>query len=365
MRFEKSNRTPYLGRRDQFRLAMMVVLIGFVLLSIEMASRESTWYWLTGNPGTDTSPTDSTPQRSSAGPKIDFNPRVDDEPLPLGVIRVEKAPRHSEDGEPVELGTDFSLAPEQIARIRDNAVGIRSAERDVYHDTLARVREIPLKKQQEAARDDVAFAVLMTESQEFIGRLITVKGEIRRLIAIPPGRNDHGIEDLWEAVMFNADSGSENPYLIRFTKLPEGIPTGMQLQSGTLVEVTGYYFKRFGYPTHDHRLHVAPMVLARTLKWFKPRSAQKPNDLGLIPYVLAFAAIIGTTIGVMLYQFRSSDRKFEREHLRRLTEAPREAIAAIDHLPVIDVGDALRQMSQFDRATPTESQAAKPDPESS
>ncbi len=365
MRFEKANRTPYLGRRDQFRLATMVILIGFVVVSIEIASRESTWYWLTGNPGADATATGSTPQHSSVKPEIDFTPRMEGEPLPPGVIRVAKAPGNVDDGERVELRNDLRLAPEQIAKIRDNAVGIRAAERDVYHDILARVGEIPLKKQREAARDDVAFAVLMTESQEFIGKLITVKGEIRRLIPIPPGRNDHGIDDLWEAVMFNADSGSENPYLVRVTSLPEGIPTGMQLKSGTFVEVTGYYFKRFGYPTHDHRLHVAPMVLAGTLKWFKPRSAQKQDDLGLIPYVLGFAAIIGTTIGVLLYQFRSSDRKFEREHLKRLTEAPQEAIAAIDQLPVIDVGDALRQLSQFDSASTGEPKPGNSESESS
>jgi hypothetical protein len=364
MRFEKSNRTPYLGRRDQFRLAMMVVLIAFVVVSIEIASRDSTWYWLTGNPETGTAASGSTPQHSSAKPKIDFNPRMDDEPLPPGVIRVEKEPRRTDKSQRVELGNDLRLAPEQIAKIRDNAVGIRAAEREVYHDILARVRDTPLKVQQQAASHDVSFPVLMTESREFIGKLITVKGEIRGLRRILPGANDHGIEHLWEAWMFNNDSGM-NPYIIRCTSIPQGIPTGMQLKSGTVVEVTGYYFKRFGYPTQDDRLHVAPMILARTLKWFKPRSVQQPNDLGLIPYVLGFAAIIGTTIGVLLYRFRSSDRKFERELLRRLTEAPREAIAAIDQLPIIDVGDALRQMSEFDAATSTESQPANPDSESS
>lgn len=357
MRFEKSTRTPYLGKRDQIRLAMMVVLIGFVVAAIDFASRESTWYWLTGNPGTGGTPTAAPRKSETSRPKISFTPQTERAPLPPGAIRIETVD-HVGEGEAFLQDRRLALTAKQVAKIRDNAVGISTAERDVYHELLARTRDIPLTEQQQAARDDVAFAVLMTESQEFLGKLITVKGEIRRLIPIPPGRNDHGIEDLWEAVMFNADSGSENPYLIRFTSLPEGIPTGMELKSGTIVEVTGFFFKRYGYPTQDDRLHVAPLVIAKTLKWFKP--SQKPNDLGPIPYVLGFAGIVGSTICFLLVKFRSGDRKFEREHLRRLTEAPRDAIAAIDHLPTIDVGYTLRQMSQADILSAGD--AAKTDP---
>lgn len=346
MRFEQSKRTPYLGKRDQFRLAMMVILIGFIVFAINFAARESSWYWLTGNPdpaaATDVG-TDSKPPPTSDS-DIDFTPRVDGDTLPDGVVQIAQP-----DGQHglTELPADNPLfvAPDEIASIQDNTLGIRWAERDVYHGLLARARDNSSDDQREAAKDDIAFAVLMNESQEYIGRLITVKGEIRGLQTTPPGSNDHGIETLWEAWLFNADSGL-NPYVVRCTSIPDGIPTGMQLKPGTVVEVTGYFFKRYGYLTQDDRLHVAPMILARSMKWFKPRDiVRDPNEIGLAHLVIGFAAIIATIIVALLFQFRNSDRNFEREHLSRLTEASPEAIAAIEAMPVIDIGESLRQMS--------------------
>lgn len=349
MRFQNSRRTPYLNRRDQLRLMAMVGLIGFVVIAIEFAGRPSTWFWLTGVPGAEAD-RESVPESAS---EVDFQPKVDGDRLPADVVRVandfvpEDADRFRGGGKPQDdhVAVDVTVAPELIAQIQNNRVGLRDAERGAYYYMLARTRDLPLKTLQQASRRDLSFTLLMNESDRFIGQLITLKGEVRRLQRVPSGTNDYGVEAVWEAWIFNRDSGL-NPYCVRTTSIPDGIPTGTDFKSGTIVEVTGYFFRRYGYPAQEDRLHVAPMVLAAQPRWLKPLSARKRDDPGLVPIVLAFAVVMGTAIAATLWRFRVSDRKFEKRHLRMLTDAPESSIAAIEGLPTIDVEESLRMFAE-------------------
>ncbi|MDA1163851.1 MAG: hypothetical protein O3B13_12170 [Planctomycetota bacterium] len=357
MRFQQTNRTPYLNRQDQMRLMVLVGMIALIVFSIEFAARPSTWYWLTGRPPGDAPATVSTPRKSNA--KIDFRPDMTEQTLGPDVIRVVggKTPADADRYKPgrttdksegnssrPNAAHELKLAPELIQQIKDNAVGIRESERELYYYLLAKCRDVPSKDLEKAARSGIAFAVLMTESKKLLGELVTVKGDLHRLTAIPTGRNEFGIETIWEGWLFNADAG-DNPYCIRMTSIPDGIPTGQDLGSDIVVSVTGYFLKRYGYPAQQDRLHVAPLILAQTVRWHRRRASTMPTDLGIVPYVLSFAGILGVTISVLLYRFRSSDRDFEKKHLRRLTAAPEGAIEAISELPTIELEESLRQLS--------------------
>jgi hypothetical protein len=224
-------------------------------------------------------------------------------------------------------------------------VGIRDSERALYYELLARTRDTPLSTLESAGRKDLAFTVMMTESEKHLCELVTIKGELRGLRKLPASPNESGVEDVWEAWIFNRDSG-KSPFVMRCTSIPEGIQTGMELPSGIIVSVSGYFFKRYGYPAQEFRLHTAPLILARTLRWYRPESATKSNDRGIIPYVLSFAGLLIGAISFTLWRFRISDREFEQQHLKRLTAASPEAIAALETLPVIDVGTSLQHLAE-------------------
>jgi hypothetical protein len=361
MRFQQTNRTPYLNRGDQKRLLVLVGMIAMIVFSIEFAARPSSWYWLTGRPA-DVEPAkrkQKTPRPSTE--KIDFRPEMKETSLGPQVIRVvgahtpADADRYKPRGDAAQAGGvsepqadseehELKLAPELTDLIRDNAVGIRESERELYYYLLAKTRDVPPKALTEASRSSIAFAVLMNESKDLLGEIVTIKGELRRLAAIPAGKNEFGIETLWEGWLFNADSGL-NPYCIRMTSIPEGIPTGQELGSGVVVKVTGYFLKRYGYPAQQDRLHVAPLILAKNVRWYKKRQSSVPDDMGIVPYVLGFAGFLAVTISILLFRFRSSDREFEKKHLRRLTAAPEGAIAAINDLPTFELEESLRQLS--------------------
>jgi len=325
-----------------------------IVFSIEFAARPSSWYWLTGRPAGKTSDAATQEAQTPSTEKIDFRPDMKASTLGPQVIRVvggktpADADRYKPDAAsnapPDTAEHELKLAPELIEQIKDNAVGIRESERELYYYLLAKTRDVPASTLENAARPSIAFAVLMNESKDLLGEIVTVKGELRRLTPIPVGKNEFGIESIWEGWLFNADSGL-NPYCIRMTSLPDGIPTGQDLGSGVVVNVTGYFLKRYGYPAQGERLHVAPLVLARSVRWLRKRPSSIPDDLGIVPYVLGFAGVLGVTISIMLFRFRSSDREFEKKHLRRLTTAPEGAIAAISDLPTFELEESLRQLS--------------------
>ena len=361
MRFQQTNRTPYLNRGDQKRLLVLAGMITIIVFSIEFAARPSSWYWLTGRPA-DVEPAKRKQKtQNKSDEKINFRPRMKENSPGPQVIRIVGAhtPADADRYKPGSSAAqadgsaespddaekhELKLADELTALIKDNAVGIRESERELYYYLLAKTRDVPPEVLTEASRPSIAFAVLMNESKVLLGEIVTVKGELRRLAAIPAGKNEFGIETLWEGWLFNADSGL-NPYCIRMTSIPEGIPTGQELGSGVVVKVTGYFLKRYGYPAQQDRLHVAPLVLAKSVRWYEKRQSSVPDDMGIVPYVLGFAGFLGVTISILLFRFRSSDREFEKKHLRRLTAAPEGAIAAINDLPTFELEDSLRQLS--------------------
>ena len=352
---------PYLNRGDQKRLLVLVGMVAMIVFSIEFAARPSSWYWLTGRPA-DVKPANSKQEKQkSSNEKINFRPEMKETSPGPQVIRIvgahtpadadrykpDSSAAHADGSADSQGNTEnheLKLADELTALIKDNVVGIRESERELYYYLLAKTRDVPPEVLTEVSRPSIAFAVLMNESKDLLGEIVTVKGELRRLAAIPAGKNEFGIETVWEGWLFNADSGL-NPYCIRMTSIPEGIPTGQELGSGVVVKVTGYFLKRYGYPAQQDRLHVAPLILAKNVHWYQKRQSSVPDDMGIVPYVLGFAGFLGVTIAILLFRFRSSDREFEKRHLRRLTAAPEGAIAAIKDLPTFELEDSLRQLS--------------------
>jgi hypothetical protein len=327
----------------------MVGLIGMVVVAMDYAGRPSSYEWLFGKSG-DTDPIKSADRKNDE--QIDFRPNVDSSPtgVQLTQTRTPKdANRYKDAQEQPATDHELDIASDLVSQIKDNSVGIRASERDLMNYLLAKTRDVPLSALKSEARDDIAFGVLMNDSEDFLCTLMSVRGEIRRLNAISAFKNEYGIEKVYEAWLFNRDSG-KRPYRILCTSIPDGIQTGMELKSGTVVTVTGYYFKRYGYPAVGNRLHVAPLIISQTLEWHRTESATRPNDMDIIPYVLGFAGFVGIAAGITLLRFRKGDKEFERKHLKRLTGASEDAILAIDNIPTLEIDEALRQMGDAERA---------------
>lgn len=371
MRFRPSDtQVPYLSRRDQWRMLGMLAALMLVVIGMRFANKPSSWYWLTGRPD-QASHADETGNPADQQ-DLDFSVQAagNDDFLPPGAFRSplqpepfaqadtqpeEPEPLAPQDGtEPAginqsddwEPAHDLNIPPEILQTIEDRTVGLRESEAMAHYYILAKTREIPPEVLREAARNDVAYAVFNIDSDLMRGQLVTIDGKARRILKYDAGNNEFGIRDLYEAWVFTPDSGN-NPYRIVCTELPAGVPLGEDLTTPVHVRGTGYYFKQFGYATQQG-LHVAPLILASRLEWLQPLVDETP-DASLVPYIVGFVVLLGAALAGTLWRFTVSDRQFQQSHLKRLMEAPPEAIEALNGFPTHDVREVLGQLADQDK----------------
>jgi len=317
MQFHKTDRpAPYLNRRDQRRMLLMVGMLVVVIIGVEFASRPESWYWLTGPP---------TPQNGETTPQPeggDIDARLDRTPLPPGGFRlVQMVPEDQPQSDPPEANNDpTTIDPVIFKNVRDNSLGVRNNERGAYFKILAIARDLPEEQLQQAALRGVTFAQMFTDPEDYRGKLVTISGNVKRLMAVPAGQNDFGIKTIYEAWILTTDSGT-NPLVLHFTDLPEGIPQGEQVDLSC--RFTGYFFKKYAYEA-GHGPHSTTMLLGKRLEWIQP--AKISADGSLAPYILGLVLIVGAVTIFALWIYAASDRRFRRSHLDRILQASHGAI---------------------------------------
>ncbi len=364
MRFQaQPTLPPFLNRRAQFRMLALVGMLMIIVLAIRTASRPSSWYWLTGSPEsavTQADTQDSVPER-----EIDYNVRMENaDPLPPGMFRsvppnlehkntkdTHEPPTPTKNEQKVaanEVSDEvFEIDPAILDPVKDNTLGVRHAEKDAHDAILAKIRDLPQDELERKVKSDTDFTVLMLESDSFRGELVTITGELKRLLRFTASKNEFGLDDLYEAWILTADSG-DNLYRVVFTSLPDGLTEGEQFTKSIPVRVTGYFFKRYGYATVETRLHVAPMILAQTVRPIaaRPITPIMRNDHMLVKYLLGIAGIVACVVGIMIWRYSVGDRKFQNTRLKQLTAAPENAIRSLANVEQTDVNDLFRAMSE-------------------
>ncbi|MEZ6145021.1 MAG: hypothetical protein R3B91_06230 [Planctomycetaceae bacterium] len=325
--------TPYLNRRDQYRLLTLLGLLCVMMVAIKWAAQPSSWHWLVP------------PERQSAGDipelkEIDFRVKAQDQSaLPPDAFRIVELDEQGEDGpEGSEApSTEVDVPADLLSPIEDNTVGLRRKELPAYELMLSRVDELTEHEATEAAQDDVAFTVLMLQSENYRGKLITVRGDLRRLTEFPAPK-DSGFDILYEGWLFTRDSGT-NPYRIVFTQRPVDVPLSESINPPVQVAVTGYFFKRYGYASQGGQ-HVAPLLIAKNPRII-PTVSPVPGDGSELQRIML------TAIGVIVFAvmclgiwFYQSDRRFRRSRLSKIAserlDASAEDLQALQQLSTID-----------------------------
>lgn len=352
MRFRTTKTPPpYLNRRDQLRMLAMVGSLLLVVVAAILAGRPENWYWLTGKPGQNDAPTADV----SGHDVVDHRVARRHDELGPSVVRVVPAPQSPDDEteSPVTEGVQADL--EKLSSIEDNTIGVLPGERDAYYNLLDKAAKSRAGALARNGTSEFTYTVLMLESERYRGRLLTLDGTLHRLSKLEVAENEYGIHELYEGWILTVDSGND-PYRVVVSEVPEGLPADGSLNTSVRVRMTGYFFKRFGYMTQDHRLYTAPLLLGKRIRRVSRGSSASDDDVGLTPYIAGFALLLAAMIGTMLWRFSCSDRRFQKRHLQRLTEASSEAISAINDLPTTDVNEMFRQMEQA-----TENEESSPD----
>ncbi len=214
--------------------------------------------------------------------------------------------------------------------------GIRASESDAYYHVLDHARRVAPEALQAAAtrfllsrrqqsvnpvvrRQPVEeFPVFVDlynnveNPQVYLGQPVTLRGHVRRVVEMPAGENDFGIEVLYEVWLFTAD-GQQHPVVLIMTSVPgelleevarlkaTGRPVVVNGVSGS-----GYFFKMYGYPAAD-AYRFAPLVLGGQLNWTPPRPAGWNWSL---PLMLAIGlGVFGVPIVWFVWRNRYEDRR--------------------------------------------------------
>ncbi|WP_417392725.1 hypothetical protein [Gimesia sp.] len=351
MRFHKRSTTPsYFSRRDQIRLFRLVAALGVIFLGMLFASREENWYWLTGRPADDPAR-----QQAQDTPRdIDFSVR--EEPaLKPDEFRSEPVPEIEVPAQVIarlETGEfDVRVDPRLLNSVSDSTLGIRDHESNSLYYLLAKAAAIPQNVLEQSAEPAPPFVVVMNESPEYRGTLMTVKGQLKRLKPVPVEENQYGVNSLYEGWFFSKDSGT-HPWRVLCTQLPQEIPTGNDLQEMPSVQITGYYFKKTGYPSAAGKLQTAPLLVARQIRWFPPSDTPAPSSSGAVKYIVSLFLVISVALGFLIWRFIVSDQKFARSRTAKLMQRPDMSMDSLKDIETVDINDVLKQMGQQNQDPP-------------
>ncbi len=363
MRFrDSSTPPPYFNKADQFRMLRMVGLLALVMFAMKLAADPGMWRCLFS--GAPQKPAQT--QKRPAGKEKDTGRRLkldEDSPLAQDAFRSRKSdspkPAIAEASPNRRAATSTNEAarkknvgdvaveidPEILAQVVDNKVGLRREEAHAFYTVIAKARDVSEPLLEKAARQ-VDYTVLLADAEQYRGLPIAIEGTIRRLNKIPVPdedmREEFGLDQFYEAWMFTAGSGT-HPYRVISTSLPADIPMGDEIEVPT--KFTGYFFKPQWYESLDG-LKKAPLLIGKTIQRMRPAAAasESANDLGLAPYVIGLAVLVALGLGLMIWRFNASDKKFGHQHIDHFTAATPAAIQELQNLETSDPADLFRQM---------------------
>lgn len=224
---------------------------------------------------------------------------------------------------------DSLVDPQWLQTVQHRTMGIREPERDAYYrilrvmaDTPAtelrrrarrtlqqrlrilREREPDNPRYQRPADEFPTFVDLFLHPEERTGDVVTLRGHTRRVVPFIAGENDQGLQTLYEVWLYTSDSQT-NPAVIICSEIPAEFPLGERLVDG--VEVTGCFFKLYGYKAQD-AARLAPMILAGRLDWHPPAVDERPA-VDPLWYYVGGGAVLAVIVGAAAIAGRRARRR--------------------------------------------------------
>ncbi len=316
------------------RMGLLMLLLAVVLVLMQQARQPGMWRWLFAPGGQaasdqqiDTRLSEQVPPPSRQGP----------------VVRIARAGEPA--AEPEEKKEFFpGVRPELLAKVRDNTIW-RGAEHDAFFHLLQLLRQTPEKQLWAKAQRNVSFVQLFRQPEVYRGRLVYLRGRVRRAVWENAPPNKYGIER-FALLVLQTDDHPMDPTLVYVLELPPGFSPGLEIDEP--VELVGFFYKRKAYLAQD-TLRTAPLVLAKTFRWRPPRAAAPAEEFPwqtLLGFAAA-AAVVALAVVLMAWKSRppgarpriqltpEEQRQAEEqlEQLARLSETPSDASSEVDESP--------------------------------
>ena len=214
LNFQRGSGAPnYLSRSYQWRLLLLVAMLGLVLFLVNEARKPENyaWLWAVGQQGDATDESPSAPGESRL-PGGEYFPGVE---------------------------------PEQLAAVRDDYPFL-AGDTPAWFGLLTILRDTDEAALAAASGGPATYVQLLRQPSAYRGRLVTLRGTMRRVVAVPAPENDDGFEHYYQTWLTPQDDPS-SLIVVYCLNLPQGFPTGAELEEP--VSLVGFFFKRWGLPS--------------------------------------------------------------------------------------------------------------------
>jgi hypothetical protein len=227
------------------------------------------------------------------------------------------------------------LPPDLLSDVKDRTAFPRTGDREAYLRLLSHVQLVDYATQRKAAAafrrqriqeakpkldpkkipDFVDMYVdLFKNPAVYRGQPVELRGYARRIIGTPAGKNEFGIDQLYEIALYT-DKSQTRPAIVVCTDIPDALKQELRKRKGANLDepihgisVTGYLFKFGFYSTHVDR-EPAPILVAQRLTWNPPVPLP---EFVIPPWAYALIAVIAGGMVVLFVRSRRKDREFQR-----------------------------------------------------
>lgn len=302
----------YLSRNQQRRI-FWTFMPSALLILLVAGWLERTYLWTTDDPST---------------PQIDTQLKqpADDPSVPDWVFVEADEPSLPITGE--DLGAGANL----LEKVRDDTT-FRDGDREAWFAIWMTLRSTDPRLYRNFSEKPVGFVELFGQPRAFRGKLVKLKGIVKRIQRVEAPANDFNIAGYWQAWIL-PEGGPPSPIVVYFQELPPGFPTGMKLEEP--VEVVGYFFKRWAYMASD-TIRIAPLIMSREPFW-KPVAIDS-NPTATVGSVALLTMVMLVTITSLAMWI--ANRSTQRTYL----PSPIDLTASLAGEEFFSTSDALRKLS--------------------
>jgi hypothetical protein len=347
LRFGQRASQPKPGRGAQRLLVWLLAATGLVVVLMIQAADPRLWerLGLARREGGD----------PAAIPRIDN--RLREQPAEVGdAVAMRAALAAAESAPEITFRNAHELPA--LAYVRDSHP-FRPEEHAAFLRLLQILQATPEEQLQAASLGAVAYAQLFSEPQHFRGRLVDIHGDVvqaawrdaprrylpqREFLApmvpgtvmpalwsaacdltptVPPEMMqalNYGVRG-WYELWLRPGGRGNFPVVIYVLQLPEGFPLGQQLRE--TVSLTGFFYRIWPYQAQD-TLRIAPLVLARSLRWSAQAAPVQaaPTALQWV-LIVAGAALFAVLVVVLVARRGGGSPEREAEQILQRLAARR------------------------------------------
>ncbi len=268
-------------RASQTRLVILVGLFVMVLAMMQHARQPLTWQWLW--------------RMNNPGIPVDVDPRLKPNRSTSEAVGTFVSPRDQKaeiDGAAV-ASSALVVDPKRLDDIRDDTY-FRPTEKDTWFYLFSLLSDTSPESLEQASLGQVSALQLYRQPDSYRGKLINMRGTVRRAHRLMAPENDQGIEFYWQLWLFEQD-GLTTPCVLYVLDVPSDFPDGMSVEAP--ISLTGFSYKRWAYQGSEGDLMVAPVVLAKDLEWHRMEPSSRPAvSTEQIAWSIALALVLSIVV---------------------------------------------------------------------